>query len=185
MKRHPTILRQDKTVLLVVDYQEKMVQAMHEPQRVTQAIQSLLRAMKILGIPIVVTEQYPKGLGHTASELQNEVEGATIIEKLSFSCCGNQDFWDTLFELNRTQVLVCGIEAHVCVLQTALDLLANDYQVHIPVTAATSRNPEHYQNALNRLSNEGAVLTNHETAMFELLVRAGTDEFKSVQKLIV
>lgn len=159
--------------------------AMTDRERLLREIGKLLEGMKVLEVPILVTEQYPKGLGPTASALAGSMGEAEKIEKLTFSCCGSDKFWELLFQLKRKQVVVTGMETHVCVLQTVLDLLANDYQVHVPAPATCSRHEEDRQNALRRMERAGAVLTNTESVLFELLRRAGTDEFKAVQKIIL
>lgn len=185
MRRHDTVLRRDETVLLVVDFQDKLVGAMEGSDSVTAEIGRLAQGMQLLELPILVTEQYPQGLGHTVPELAAKLPQGQALAKTSFSCCGVDGFWDDLAATRRRQIIVTGIEAHVCVLQTALDLLANGYQVHVPQDAVTSRKLANYQNALQRLQQAGVIVTNTESVLFELMAKAGTPEFKALQKLIV
>ncbi|HXC23890.1 MAG TPA: isochorismatase family protein, partial [Solirubrobacteraceae bacterium] len=139
----------------------------------------LVRGARILGVPRIVSEQYPKGLGHTAPEV--ELEDEPIVEKTVFSAARAEGF-----ELaGRKQAIVCGIETHVCVSQTVQDLLARGIEVHVPADAVGSRHAIDYERGLERLERAGAVVTTVESVLFELLERAGTPEFKEVQRLIV
>jgi len=185
MKRHPTIVNRDQAVVIVVDYQNKIADVMKHHDSVTKHIVALLQGVRALHVPILTTEQYPKGLGHTTSEIAGETASGPVIEKTTFSCCGAPEFCTWLESQNRQQAVLVGIETHVCVLQTALDLLENGYQVHLPIETTCSRSDEHKQNALARLRDAGAVITNVESVLFELLVDAKSAEFKTVQKLIV
>jgi nicotinamidase-related amidase len=143
----------------------------------------LIRGSKTLSVPIFYTEQYPKGLGETAAELKTELEGAAI-QKMSFSCSGAGDLFDEFKEKGFTQIVVCGIESHVCVQQTVLDLLANDFQVNVAADAVSSRKDFDYNIALDRMRSNGAEVTTTESILFELLNVCGTDEFKTVSKLV-
>ncbi len=158
---------------------------MFEPDVAASNVVKLVKAFTILQIPILASEQYPKGLGHTLPELKQELPNAEVIEKIHFSCCGAQEIWEAIESHKRKQILVVGVESHVCVLQTVLDLLHAGYQVHVPFDAVASRNPANKENALQRMRGAGAVITNVESALFELMARAGTDDFKQIQKLII
>lgn len=185
MKRHETILHRDNTALIVIDYQQKLVDVMHHRTHVTAEILRIIQAMKMLNVPIIATEQYPQGLGPTVPEVAELLDSNYLSQKMTFSCCGINPFAQTLQNLNRRQLILTGIETHVCVLQTALDLLANGYQVHIPTAATCSRSDSNRDNALNRMQEAGAILTNTESVFFELLTEAGTEDFKKVRKLVV
>lgn len=185
MNRHETILRARDTLLIVIDYQERLVNVMERAAQVTGEITRLVKAMKMLGVPVLVTEQYKKGLGPTVAAVSEWIDEASVIEKMTFSCCGKEDFWNRLKQDHRPQIIVTGIETHVCVLQTVLDLLANGYQAHVPVGATCSRSDANRDNALSRMERAGAILTNFESVLFELLIEAGTDSFKEIRKLIV
>lgn len=178
-------LDKDSAVLLVVDVQEKLCKAM-DPERLelmTRNIGILLETAKELGIPVVATEQYPKGLGETLPAIREKLPEAAM-EKMTFSCCEDDSITKRLKELNRSQVIVTGMEAHVCVLQTALELLANGYHVHVVCDGVISRKKESLKIGVNMAASAGAVITSTETAMFNLLKVAGTEEFKKLSKLV-
>jgi nicotinamidase-related amidase len=172
-----SLLERDRTALVVIDVQEAF-RPYHVFARVAAQGAKLVEAARVLGIPIVVTEQYPKGLGSTVAEIG--VDGEPRVEKTVFSAVRAAGF-----DLRgRDQALVCGIEAHVCVSQTVHDLLAGGVDVHVPADAVGSRNDLDCERALPRLERAGAVVTTVEAALLELCERAGTPEFKEVQALI-
>lgn len=169
-------LERERAALVVVDVQEAFRPAVEGFDEVVENTRRLMEGAKILDVPVVVTEQYPKGLGHTVEEL-GEVKA---VEKSCFSAARAAGF-----DLNgRDQALVCGIETHVCVSQTAHDLLAQGVEVHVARDAVTSRSTENKHVGLHKMEASGAIVTSVETALFELLGAAGTDEFKQVQRLI-
>jgi nicotinamidase-related amidase len=172
----------DRTTLIVVDVQEGFRKAIPDFERVTRATATLVEGAEAIGIPVVVTEQYPKGLGETAPEVAEHLPAGTEpLEKVVFSAADAEGF-----ELGgRDQALVCGIETHVCVNQTVLDLLHAGTEVQVAEDAVGSRTEENKRVGLHKMERAGAVLTSVETALFELLGRAGTEEFKTVQKLIL
>jgi nicotinamidase-related amidase len=175
-------LDRERTTLLVVDVQEGFRKAVPEFERVTRATAALVEGAEAIGIPIVVSEQYPKGLGETAPELADHLpDGTEPLEKLVFSAAAADGF-----DLGgRDQALVCGLETHVCVNQTVLDLLDQGIEVQVAEDAVGSRSEENKRIGLQKMERAGAVLTSVETALFELLGKAGTDEFKRVQQLIL
>jgi nicotinamidase-related amidase len=173
-----SLLQREEAVLVVVDVQEGF-RSYATFEAVAQACSKLVRGSRILEVPRIVTEQYPKGLGHTAPEVSLEDE--SILEKAVFSAA-RADGFDLA---GRKQAIVCGIETHVCVYQTALDLLGRGIDVHVPADAVGSRHQLDYERGLDRLEREGAVVSTVESVLFELLERAGTPEFKEVQRLIV
>jgi nicotinamidase-related amidase len=173
-----SLLARDRTQLLVVDVQDGF-RPYSSFARVAGSAAKLVQAARILGLPALVSEQYPKGLGHTAQEVGLEQEPR--IEKTVFSAVRADGF-----DLGgRTQALVCGIETHVCVSQTVHDLLERGVEVHVPADAVGSRHELDHASGLERMERAGAVVTSVEAALFELLERAGTPEFKAVQKLII
>lgn len=184
MTHHPQILVRRHTALLIVDVQQKINAVMLHRERVLDNIIKLIRAGQILDIPIFITEQYPKGLGPTEPKILDALQGRHPIQKMTFSCCGAGDVLDQLQQRKIQQVIVSGIESHVCVLQTALDLLSHKLQVHVPGDAVSSRKQIDYETALERMSKAGVVITTVEACLFELLEEAGTPEFKQVSKLI-
>jgi nicotinamidase-related amidase len=175
-------LHADRAALVVVDVQEGFRKAIPGFERVAKAVATLIEGAEVIGIPIVVSEQYPKGLGETASEVAERLpDGTEPLEKVVFSAADAEGF-----DLGgRDQVLVCGIETHVCVNQTVLDLLEAGTDVQVAEDAVGSRTEENKWVGLHKMERAGATLTSVETALFELLGRAGTDEFKRVQKLIL
>ena len=173
-----SLLDRDRAALVVVDVQEGF-RPYASFAGVAQACAKLVRAARILDVPRVVSEQYPKGLGHTAPEVG--LEGERPLEKSVFSAARAEGF-DLA---GSDQALVCGIETHVCVSQTVQDLLERGVEVHVPADAVGSRHEIDYERGLERLERAGAVVTTVEAALFELLERAGTPEFKAVQKLII
>jgi nicotinamidase-related amidase len=175
-------LDRDRTTLVVVDVQEGFRKAIPGFERVAKATATLIEGADALGVPVVVSEQYPKGLGETASEVAEHLpDGTDPLEKVVFSAAEAEGF-----DLGgRDQALVCGIETHVCVNQTVLDLLDAGTEVQVAEDAVGSRTEENKRVGLHKMERAGATLTSVETALFELLGRAGTDEFKQVQKLIL
>ena len=173
-----SLLARDRAALVVVDVQEGF-RPYASFDRVASASSKLLQAARILEVPAIVSEQYPKGLGHTAPEVG--LEGEQPLEKTVFSAVRADNF-----DLGgRDQAIVCGIETHVCVSQTVHDLLARGVEVHVPADAVGSRHAIDYERGLERLQRAGAVVSTVEASLFELLERAGTPEFKAVQKLII
>jgi nicotinamidase-related amidase len=184
LERNKKILTREKTALLLIDIQEKILSVMNNPEQVTHGSLNLVKGFKALNIPIFYTEQYPKGLGPTDSSLLKELEGLSVIQKMSFSCSGVPNFFTRLIDNNVSQVVIAGIESHICVQQTALDLLANGFQVNIAADATSSRKEADYKFALERMRSHGAEITTSEAILFELLTVAGTDEFKEISKII-
>ena len=173
-------LDRERAALVVVDVQEAFRPAVQNFDDVVGETAKLIDGARALGVPIVVTEQYPKGLGKTVPEIAEHLDGVTPVEKVCFSAARADGF-----DLGgRDQALVCGIEAHVCVSQTAHDLLERGVEVHVAQDAVTSRTGENKQVGLHKMERAGAVLTSVETALFEMLGQAGTDEFKQVQRLV-
>jgi nicotinamidase-related amidase len=179
------LLNRRETALVVVDVQEGF-RSYDSFAGVADAARKLVRAARMLELPRIVSEQYPRGLGHTAPEIglgdgEDERGDESVIEKTVFSAARADGF--TLGQ--RSQAIVCGIETHVCVSQTVHDLLAAGIEVHVPADAVGSRHRIDYERGLERLQRAGAVVTTVEAALFELLQRAGTPEFKAVQALIL
>jgi nicotinamidase-related amidase len=171
-----------RAALVVIDIQEAFRKALPEFDGVAAASGVLIDGAKVVGIPIVVTEQYPKGLGHTVPEVAEHLpEGVEPVEKMVFSA-PEADGFDLS---GRDQALVCGIETHVCVNQSVLDLLDDGVEVHVARDAVGSRSRENRELGLHKVEQAGAVLTSVETALFELVGQSGTDQFKQVQKLIL
>lgn len=169
------------TALLVVDVQERLVPAIAGGARVVWNVRRLIDGAKTLGLPVVATEQYPKGLGPTVAELAERL--GPVPSKLTFSCGGCPELFDDLRSRNICKILVCGIEAHVCVQQTVLDLLADGWRVYVAADAVGSRFEADHRIALGRMDSAGATLTTTEAAIFEWCEIAGTAEFKQISQL--
>ncbi len=184
--RNPDLLTRENAVIAVVDFQERLAVAMSERDNVLRAIQKLVAAAKILRVPILVTEQYPQGLGQTVAPLRAALgpEVYKPFEKLAFSCCGCEAFMAELAGLRRKSVLIVGIEAHVCVLQTALDLVHQRYKVHVAADACCSRSEMDWNMGLLRMEHSGVFMTTVESAIFQMVERAGTPEFKEILKIV-
>jgi nicotinamidase-related amidase len=179
---HPTQLVGAQSALLVIDVQEKLVPLIHGAQAIVQSISFLIDAAKVLDIPVLATEQYPKGLGPTVAPLAQKLPHRP--DKVAFSCCAIPSVVDSFRRLNRTRILLAGIESHVCVLNTALDLLAEGFVVYIAVDAVTSRFPMDHETALRRLERAGAIVTTAESAVFEWTAAASHPRFKQINALV-
>jgi nicotinamidase-related amidase len=178
------MLTADNTVLLVVDIQGKLATLMHEKDRLYDAAAKILRGAHVLDLPVIVTEQNPRGLGSTIDELAEDIEGATVISKFAFSCCGEPAFTDALAATGRKQVLLCGIETHICVYQTAVGLIEAGYEVHVLADGVSSRTALNRQVGLDKMTAAGAQITSVETALFEILQVAEGDKFKQIIRII-
>ena len=179
------LLDKSRASLVVVDVQQKLVKAMPEAiyRQTLKSIEFMVESARLLGMPVTVTEQYPRGLGHTVPELAKAGQEKTV-EKVSFGCCGERNFVARLLEQGRPQVVVAGMEAHVCVYQTVLGLLEEGYGVHLVRDAIISRSKVDYENALELARQAGAVVTTAETAVFQLVGTAAAAEFKAISALV-
>ena len=178
-------LSREHAALAVIDMQEAFRSVIPDFGEVASRIGKAVEGARLLEVPVIVTEQYPKGLKHTAEEILPHLPSESrAIEKLCFSSCGVEAFQEQLQRRQIKQVIVCGIEAHICVAQTVLDLLSNDYEVFLLVDCITSRKRESKEVALSRLTQAGAVPSNLDMALFEMMGTADSPQFKAVQKLI-
>jgi nicotinamidase-related amidase len=184
--RNKFLLQPARAVLVVIDVQEKLCAAMDENalRQLTRNAGILLESAADLGVPVMFTEQYVKGLGSTLAELKSRAPAASCFEKLTFSCCGNEAFIKQLKQSGRTQVIVSGMETHVCVLQTVIELLADGFDVHIVKDAVLSRSSDNKQTAIEAMVLAGAVPASTESVVFQLLKIAGTESFKKLSKLV-
>ncbi|MCD6495776.1 MAG: hydrolase [Candidatus Aenigmarchaeota archaeon] len=169
-----------RTVFVMIDMQDKFVPAIDDIRNVISNAKILAESAGILGIPLLATEQYPKGLGHTVAELKPE----NVTEKTEFSCLANAGFAEKLEKLKPKDLVLFGIEAHVCVLQTALDALEMGYRVHVVSDAVSSRKQHDRDRALERMGQSGAFTVTTEMILFQLLEKAGTEEFRKISALV-
>jgi nicotinamidase-related amidase len=177
------ISRED-SLLLVVDVQERLFPVMSDGEAMLTRVVAAIRGAGILGLPSIVTEQYPKGLGQTIPAVNEALSTSAPIEKIDFSCARVDAVRDKIVEADRTTVFVCGIEAHVCVQQTCLDLLEEKLRPVLLADCVSSRKPFDRDVAIERMRDAGVLVTTLEAALFEMLGVAGTDEFKAISKLV-
>ena len=173
-------IEREQTAALIIDYQEKLVPVMDEKERLIQNSSILLAGLKYLGVPMIVTQQYTKGLGITVQEIREAMESDDYIDKISFTA------FDSVKEqiMDKKFVIVCGIEAHICVLQTVIDLVEEGFVPVVVEDCISSRKPNDKEVAIRRMLEEGAIVTTYESLLFELLKIAGTEESKRIQRLI-
>lgn len=185
MSDDATKLSEQQAALVVIDLQEKLLPAIHEAERITDACRLMIRAAEAFELPMLLTEQYPKGLGTTVLPIMELIGpvGVEAIEKTLFSAC-TEGFCDALKATQRKQVIVVGIESHVCVQQTVLDLRRMGYNVWVCADAVGSRDPFDCEMALHRMRQAGAFVTTTESVIFELTREAGTERFKQVLKIV-
>ena len=177
-------LTTENTVLIAIDFQERLFPAMHAKEKLLQNVVKLINGAKVLEIPVILTEQYPAGLGLTLPEITQLLPDIKPIEKVCFNGCDEGRFLQELELLQRQQVLIAGIEAHICVYQTAMDLLNRGYEVQVVVDCVTSRELENKEVCLTRLNSAGVSLTTTEMALFELLKVGRGDKFKQISNII-
>jgi isochorismate hydrolase len=185
-----TLIDRDRAVLVVIDVQERLAAVMDHRDQVVRATSRVTRTAALVDIPIIVTRQYPEGLGGTNPELEDVLvavaqEGAHVsgVDKTAFCCARESEFMEALRATGRTQVVLTGMETHICVAQTALALL-DEFQVQIVADAVCSRDDANHAVALDRLREAGAVVTTSESVMYEAVGRAATDEFKALLKIV-
>ncbi|MFC1729259.1 hydrolase [candidate division KSB1 bacterium] len=179
-----SVFTRTNTLLIIIDIQEKLAKTMSGLDCVVKNTIKLIRAARLLQVPIMVTEQYPEGLGRTLPELESLLINAEPIEKLTFSCCLEERFNNALSIESRSHIIIAGMEAHICVLQTALDLRERGYVAGVVQDAVCSYNRNDMDAALNRMRDEGVKILTTEMVLYELLRRAGTDEFKALLPLL-
>lgn len=189
-----SLLDSSRSILVVIDIQGKLVQQVHRPELVLEASRRLMTFADLFSVPVVLTEQYPKGIGPTEAGLRSTFDGLStptfFLEKTAFGCCGDPAFERLLGQARpglapeRRQIVVAGIEAHVCVMQTVLELLAAGHEVHVCWDAVSGRGEEYCRHALERMAAAGATLTNHESVAFEWARDKNHPQFKAVSALL-
>ena len=177
----PELLDRNRSVLVVIDIQERLFPHVFQNRQMLVRVELLLEAARVMQIPVLLTEQYPKGLGRTIEEISKAIPDTAPLEKMDFSCVPAPGFREALKFYHRDQILLAGIETHVCVTQTALDLASQGESVFVVADATASRRELDAQLALERLSRSGLTVVTAESVVFEWLRRAGTDEFRAMQ----
>lgn len=189
-----SLLDSSRSILVVIDIQGRLVQQVHRPELVLETSRRLMTFAELFSVPVVLTEQYPKGIGPTEAGLRSTFDGLStptfFLEKTAFGCCGDAAFERLLGQARpglapeRRQIVVAGIEAHVCVMQTVLELLAAGHEVHVCWDAVSGRGEEYRRHALERMAAAGATLTNHESVAFEWARDKNHPQFKAVSALL-
>ncbi|MCE1204396.1 MAG: isochorismatase family protein [Holophagaceae bacterium] len=188
------LLDSTRSILVVIDFQGKLVHMVHRPAPVLESARRLLRLADLFAVPVVLTEQYPKGIGPTEESIRAIYDGLAtpkyFLEKTAFGCCGDAGF-ETLLQQARPglrpsqrQIVIAGIEAHVCVMQTVLELLASDHEVHLCWDAISGRGEDYCKHALARMAAAGATITNHESVAFEWARDKNHPQFKALSALM-
>lgn len=178
------MLNRNRALLLVVDFQERLMPKIPVADEVTAQAVRLIRFAKKLELPVIVTEQYPKGLGPTTAAIKKVLAKTKAVEKTAFGCFGDDKFVSALESSSRRQLLVCGVETHVCVMQTVLEGLLRGYECYVTADAVASRDKFQHALGIKRMAEAGATIVTAEMAMFEILREAGTPEFKRVLPLL-
>jgi nicotinamidase-related amidase len=190
MPFHTGLIHRASVVLVVIDIQEKLAAAMARREQVVGTASRMVRFAELIGAPIVVTRQYPDGLGDTVPELAAAIDAAaktvkvSVIDKMSFCACDEPAFLEALYDTSRSQAVIVGMETHICVTQTALTLAKKTYPVQVVADACCSRREDDHFVALDRLRAAGVVVTTGESVMYEAVSRAGTDEFKRLLAIV-
>ena len=184
IKRFSKLLKPQSTALLIIDIQERIIPVINNYQRVVDKTIILIKGFKELNLPVFYTEQYPKGLGPTVRSITDELGDLKPIDKMSFSCSGADNLFEELQNKNLSQIVVCGIESHVCVQQTVLDLIENGFQVNLAADATSSRRKIDYNIAIKRMRYHEAEISTAESVLFELINVCGTPQFKAISKIV-
>jgi nicotinamidase-related amidase len=177
------ILHEDSAAV-IIDIQERLLPHMYDGEKMLRNCEKLIEGLKILSVPITVTQQYTKGLGPTQPSIVEKFSDFSFIEKTTFSCCEEPAFMENISLSGKKYVIICGIEAHVCVLQTCIDLIDGGFVPVIVADCISSRKPEDKLTAIERMRQEGARITTLESILFELTRRAGSEIFKSISRLV-
>ena len=188
------LLEASRSTLVVIDFQGKLVQMVHRPALVLEATRRLMKLADLFSVPVVLTEQYPKGIGPTEASIREAYDALTtpkfFLEKTAFGCCGDAGFEGLLQQARpglapaRRQVVIAGMETHVCVMQTVLELLASGHDVHLCWDAVSGRGDEYRKHALDRMAAAGATITNHESVAFEWARDKNHPQFKALSALM-
>ncbi|MDR1396781.1 MAG: isochorismatase family protein [Desulfarculales bacterium] len=174
----------EESMAIAVDYQERLLPAMHNEKELLKNSRILFEGLKALTVPILVSRQYPKGLGDIIPALKTELQDCPVYDKTTFSCYDNPSIYAAVREFKRKYIIICGVEAHICVLQTIIDLQADDYQTIFVADCIASRQHLDWELAVKRATQEGSVITSYETILFELTRGSQAPAFKTVSNLV-
>ena len=177
-------IKLEESLGLIIDFQEKLFPHINDNEQIAKNTEILVKGLKILKVPIIVTEQYTKGLGFTIPVVAKALEESEAIEKMSFSCYDEDNFRGEIRQLNKKFVIIAGIETHVCVLQTAIDLIEGGYQPVVVEDCVSSRTEKDKKIAIERMRQEGVIISSFESVLFELTRVSGTEKFKFISKLL-
>jgi len=177
-------IQNESTAGLVIDIQERLFPHIHEHASIARNTGILVEGLKVLGVPVLVTQQYTRGLGPTIPELLGLIQEFPLIEKTAFSCCDEPGFIKAIAQAHKHFIIIAGIESHVCVLQTVIDLLERGYQPVLVEDCVSSRKANDKSTSVHRMRKEGAIVTSYESILFELCRYSGTENFKSISKLV-
>lgn len=180
---HKELINIKDSLLIIIDVQERLLPVIYEGERILHNINTLIQGAEILQLDTIITEQYPKGLGKTVAALKRP-EQTAVYEKDTFSCLLQHTLMQRLIKTDKKDLILCGIESHICVLKTALDAINNGFRVHVVADAVSSRTLENKSLALERMHQSGVYIVSVEMILFMLMERAGTDSFKAISKLI-
>lgn len=184
MPRHPFVALREASLLLIIDFQQAMLKVMDGWQQIARRVNQLTRAAEVLGVPIVLTEQYKNGLGGTIQEVLGEIASPLVFAKEHFSACLEKDFLALVGSFGRETIVLVGMETHVCVLQTGLDLIRAGFKVHLAADAVGSRSDLNRDIAIELFRQAGAVITSTETVIFQWARRANTEEFRQILPIV-
>ena len=177
-------LNREDTLAVFIDFQEKLVPAMHHKEELIDKTCRLAKGLAVLEIPHIVTQQYTKGIGETIPEVAQAIGEFEPIDKTTFNCLGHVDFVNQLEIEAKKNIIVCGIEAHICVQQTVEQLLADGYNVYVPVDCLSSRSQNDFLWAAERMETAGAVMTTYESILYEILKDSKAEEFREISKIV-
>ncbi|MCX8026811.1 MAG: hydrolase [Thermodesulfovibrionales bacterium] len=177
-------INKDNCALMIIDIQERLADVMKMKESVVTNTLHLVEISKMFGIPIILTEQYPKGLGKTVKEITDALANYNPLEKITFDCCLNDVIKNAILSVNKSHIIITGMETHICVLQTTLSLLQMGYHCHLVNDAVCSRTKQNWKTGISLMSDAGAVITSTETVLFQILKQAGTEEFKTISRRI-
>lgn len=178
------MLQTESALLLLIDFQERLVPSIHNHEDLEKKTAAFIRGCRILDVPVLTMQQYTKGLGDTTDALKGALGKFKYIEKITFSCCGNAEFIDKLNASGKKNIIIAGVEAHICVQQTVLDLLSNGFNVYVVADCIGSRYERDYDFAIDRMRQEGAFVTTMESVLFEFLVRADHPNRNEISNLV-